>query len=90
MVESADAAVAGDDVDPRLLGEFIHKVDHVVASYEDEHEIAERVAELLSALLASGYRLHHPVHGHLGHRHELHEASSHGLCSLPTPGPWTW
>jgi 3-mercaptopropionate dioxygenase len=57
MVESADAA--GDDLAP-LLGEFIHKVDHVVASYEDEHEIAERVAEPLSALLASGYRLPEP------------------------------
>jgi 3-mercaptopropionate dioxygenase len=58
MAESADAA--DDDLDPPLLGEFIHNVDHVVASYEDEHDITGRVAELLSALLTSGYRLPEP------------------------------
>ena len=36
---------------------FIQDVERVVASTSDEHEIAARVADLMSALLAGGYRL---------------------------------
>lgn len=36
---------------------FIADVDRVVRSIDDEHEITARVADLLSALLAEGYRL---------------------------------
>jgi 3-mercaptopropionate dioxygenase len=39
------------------LGTFITDVAKVVGSTTDEHEITERVAERLSALLASDYRL---------------------------------
>ncbi|TWP53844.1 hypothetical protein FKR81_03545 [Lentzea tibetensis] len=39
------------------LQTFIDDVELVVGTTDDEHEITERVAELLSALLASGYRL---------------------------------
>ncbi|MEV4313741.1 hypothetical protein [Actinocrispum sp. NPDC049592] len=39
------------------LQAFIDDVDVVVGSTDDEHEITKRVGELLSALLAGGYRL---------------------------------
>lgn len=39
------------------LRTFITDVEHVVGTTDDEHEITARVAERLSALLASGYRL---------------------------------
>lgn len=39
------------------LEAFITDVASVVAETDDEHEITERVAPLLSGLLASGYRL---------------------------------
>jgi predicted metal-dependent enzyme (double-stranded beta helix superfamily) len=39
------------------LRTFIDDVEHVVGSTDDEHEITERLAERLSALLASDYRL---------------------------------
>lgn len=39
------------------LQEFIDDVALVVDATDDEHEITKRVAERLSALLASGYRL---------------------------------
>jgi predicted metal-dependent enzyme (double-stranded beta helix superfamily) len=41
----------------RALQTFINDVDLVVGATDDEHKITERVAELLSALLAGGYRL---------------------------------
>jgi predicted metal-dependent enzyme (double-stranded beta helix superfamily) len=40
-----------------LLRAFIDDVDLVLGATDDEHEITERVAERLSALLASDYRL---------------------------------
>ncbi|MFG6193407.1 hypothetical protein [Nonomuraea sp. JJY05] len=42
---------------PDRLRTFIDDVGLVVSSTDDEHEITARVAELLSALLAGGYRL---------------------------------
>lgn len=39
------------------LQTFIDDVGAVVSSTDDEHEITTRIAELLSALLADGYRL---------------------------------
>ena len=39
------------------LQTFVHDVELVVGITDDEHEITKRVAERLSALLASGYRL---------------------------------
>ena len=39
------------------LQTFIDDVGRVVAASDDQHEITKRVAERLSALLASGYRL---------------------------------
>ena len=39
------------------LRAFIDDVESVVGSTDDEHEITKRVAELLSGLLAGGYRL---------------------------------
>jgi predicted metal-dependent enzyme (double-stranded beta helix superfamily) len=39
------------------LQTFIDDVGLVVSSTDDEHEITARVGELMSALLASGYRL---------------------------------
>jgi predicted metal-dependent enzyme (double-stranded beta helix superfamily) len=39
------------------LQTFIDDVGHVVASTDDQYEITERVAPLLSALLDGGYRL---------------------------------
>ncbi|MGI5271390.1 hypothetical protein ACQEUU_19705 [Nonomuraea sp. CA-218870] len=44
-------------MEPDHLQAFIHEVDLIVGSTGDEHEITARVAELLSALLVSGYRL---------------------------------
>jgi predicted metal-dependent enzyme (double-stranded beta helix superfamily) len=41
----------------RALRAFIDDVDLVVRTTGDEHEITRRVAELLSALMAGGYRL---------------------------------
>ncbi|GAA4905481.1 putative metal-dependent enzyme (double-stranded beta helix superfamily) [Nonomuraea thailandensis] len=42
---------------PDHLQRFIDDVGLVVGGTDDEHEITARVAELLSALLAGGYRL---------------------------------
>lgn len=42
---------------PDHLQAFIDEVELVVRSTDDEHEITARVAERMSALLASGYRL---------------------------------
>jgi 3-mercaptopropionate dioxygenase len=39
------------------LQAFIDDVEHVVGTTDDEHEITKRLAERLSALLASDYRL---------------------------------
>ncbi|MFI5589854.1 hypothetical protein ACIA5G_32730 [Amycolatopsis sp. NPDC051758] len=39
------------------LRTFINDVDRVVGATDDEHKITEHVAELLTALLAGGYRL---------------------------------
>lgn len=39
------------------LQPFIDDVERLVRSIDDEHEITQRVAERLSALLAGGYRL---------------------------------
>ena len=44
-------------MEPDRLQTFIDEVGLVVSSTADEHEITARVAELLSALLAGGYRL---------------------------------
>ncbi|MET7333650.1 hypothetical protein [Nonomuraea sp. NPDC005650] len=44
-------------MEPDRLQVFIHDVGLVVSGTDDEHEITARVAELLSALLAGGYRL---------------------------------
>ncbi|WP_336216120.1 hypothetical protein [Nonomuraea sp. LPB2021202275-12-8] len=44
-------------MNPDRLQTFIHDVDLVVSTTHDEHEITARVAELLSALLASDYQL---------------------------------
>jgi hypothetical protein len=41
----------------RILDTFITDVASVLSSTDDEHQITELVAERLSALLASGYRL---------------------------------
>jgi predicted metal-dependent enzyme (double-stranded beta helix superfamily) len=43
--------------EPDGLQTFIEDVGLVVSSVDDEHEITERVAKLLSGLLAGGYRL---------------------------------
>jgi len=42
---------------PDRLQTFVDDVERVVRSIDDEHEITVRVAELMSALLADGYRL---------------------------------
>lgn len=39
------------------LRAFVDDVERVVGTIDDEHEITRRVAELVSALLAGGYRL---------------------------------
>jgi 3-mercaptopropionate dioxygenase len=44
-------------MEPDRLQTFIDDVGLVVRSTDDEHEITARVGELLSALLAGGYRL---------------------------------
>jgi 3-mercaptopropionate dioxygenase len=44
-------------MEPDRLQTFIDDVELVVGSTDDEHEITARVAELLSSLLAGGYRL---------------------------------
>lgn len=44
-------------MEPFRLQTFIDDVGLVVSSTDDEYEITKRVAERLSALLASGYRL---------------------------------
>lgn len=44
-------------MNPDRLRTFIDDVELVVRATEDEHELTARVSELLSALLAEGYRL---------------------------------
>src|SRR4051812_39715061 len=65
------------------LRTFIDEVDLVVGSTGDEGEITERVAELLSALLAGGYRLPPEVTRPSAERHvnyPLHIAPGRRWC----------
>jgi 3-mercaptopropionate dioxygenase len=65
------------------LRTFIGEVDLVVGSTGDEDEITGRVAELLSALLAGGYRLPPEVTRPSAERHvnyPLHIAPGHHWC----------
>lgn len=62
------------------LETFIGEVEHVLAATSDEHEITEGVADLLSALLKSGYRLPPEFTRPSPERHvnyPLHVASDH-------------
>jgi 3-mercaptopropionate dioxygenase len=51
------------------LRAFIDDVGAVVGSTDDEHELTGRIAELLSALLAGGYRLPPPLTRAAAQRH---------------------
>lgn len=52
-----------------ILGRFIADVTSLVTTVHDEHELTNSVAELLSALLASGYRLPAELMRPAGDRH---------------------
>lgn len=88
---------------PHDLQTFIDEVDRVVADGGDQHEITRRVAPLLSALLASGYRLPPELVRPSPARHvnyPLHIAADGGWCLVsvvwnsgqrtPVHGHETW